>query len=34
MLSILGKLLESQACKIIDDHLDAHELLNDKTMRF
>ena len=30
MLNIPGKLLESQACKIIDDHLDAHELLSDK----
>ena len=34
MLSIPGKLLESQACKIIDDHLDAHELLSDKQWGF
>ena len=34
MLSIPGKLLESQACKIIDDHLDAHELLSDKQWSF
>ena len=34
MLSIPGKLLESQACKIIDDHLDAHGLLSDKQWGF
>ena len=34
MLSIPGKLLESKACKIIDDHLDAHELLSDKQWGF
>ena len=34
MLSIPGKFLESQACKIIDDHLDAHELLSDKQWGF
>ena len=34
MLSSPGKLFESQTCKIIDDHLDAHELLSDKQWGF
>ena len=34
MLIIPGKLLESQVCKIIDDHLDAYELLSDKQWVF
>ena len=34
MLSIPRKLLKSQTCKIIDDHLDAHELLSDKQWGF
>ena len=34
MLSIPRKLLESQACTIIDDHLDAYELLSDKQWGF
>ncbi len=34
MLSIPGKLLESQACKAIDDHLDNHNLLSNKQWGF
>ena len=34
VLSIPEKLLESQTCKIIDDHLDTHELSSDKQWGF